>query len=715
MKRPFNYRESHEKRDAFRVGFTSLSAVAMIGARRYEATIEDLSPGGAGLAFSAVGPGLEKGRNGELSMGSGAYANVSLPFFILNRTLSPTSPRVRCQVRFDAPSSSGLRGLSGLIVPRYLEEDADLRAMEAPDIEIRGVDQVRRLLGSTLVKPGRAIGMWRGDHLLLKNAVPVGLERDAVGTVLVIKLPRPCSSYGDLKAPLRLSYSGELALHFMDIEELDGDGDMLRCRVPGTVAVVVRRLNPRLGVNPGQLSLDFAHPRINSLYLSKQPTDMSLNGLSFPVIPDQDLLFPGESIRDVRVSSGDFHITTQAVIRSLRADDRGNFRFGLELLTSLDENVERQWGRLLYRQQYPLMALGQKKRVADNFDVMERSGYLAKIGALQRERVIERYTRTWSRLAGHEELATFMFYPDPEKAADSSIGTVSFSRLFSKLWVVHQLGIDKDYEARDPRLLFEVGKQLYGGIAAYTYNTNCPYFIAEFKAWQPWNVTIVRDFIDSYVGDIKFLFDIADLFRNTGSVSDGPLAEVDTAAVRQARPDDLEMLGRLLKAKLSPIECDGFDYTPGELTLSVIRGLYDKAGVLRRRDILVAGEGKERGFAVCEVTEPGVNLFGIFNRVRLFLDDVPLEKQEAVVEVLLAKAMRIYEAEGIERYVVLDHERAFSRERDPRDYKPNPMYARCGLTYVEAIWRWLAPREVLPFYRNHMTESISAFLSDERQ
>lgn|GEM_PF-3748747 len=128
---------------------------------------------------------------------------------------------------------------------------------------------------------------------------------------------------------------------------------------------------------------------------------------------------------------------------------------------------------------------------------------------------------------------------------------------------------------------------------------------------------------------------------------------------------------------------------------------YASAGLFRAREIIACGEGDALGFAICEMTDAGINLFGLFNEVRLFLDLVPEDAQVDVAQALAIEAARRYRQRGISRFVLADHELRESFKT---------ALAAAGFDFVEPVWRFITPREIMPYYRSFMNELITAFI-----
>ena len=703
MKRPEFRSSAGEQRDGARVSFGDLSGVAVLGTCRCRARVADLSPGGASLEVSDAPPELPRG--GTLHLDVARDAPVAMPFLILRQRSERITRKVFIQVRFDTLQAPDLRLLSGLIVPRLLEADADAGFEGEPDVEVSGVERIGKLLAASLVGSRRRMRLHAGGRPIA-SGLPVLSVEHPDEPVLVMGAPR---------APLdtarhtsfRLSFSGQFALYYFDASLLDADAQRLRFAVPDRLFLQIRRLNPRVDIVDGSLSMEFAHPRLADTLVTKHPIDLSLNGMSFPVNLDTDVLFPGERLSDVVISGPDeAEVRARAVIRSLRTDAEGSLRYGVEIYPEDNHQSRRRWGRLLFSRQYPRIALGTMRRVRENFEVLARSGYLDKVGEAAAVELGRSYERVWSRLAEDDDLGIYLFFPDPDRSEEVPIGTISSTRICSDLWAVHQFAIDKVYEEREPKLLFGALMQLTSAISTYIYATDCRFFSAEVKAFTRWNRTWMKDFLDSFRVCVPQRFDVGDMFR--ASRPDLSVLDPDEVArLRPATDADLDAFSALAERVLEPVEVDALDYRRSRVDLAQIKAFYARKALRRDRRIVVWEHDGVRAFAVCEVLENAVNLYGFFNRARLFLHDVPARDRERVGIALLFGARHVYQEMGELRFLVIDYDRPQNTEPDPPDYAPNPLYVKAGFRYVEALWRTLASRDLLPYFRNHMTEVIA--------
>lgn len=700
VKRP-NYRsEPDNKRTAERVS-TDLLANLRIGARSFGATVEDLSPAGARVTTSSVRGMLADG--GEMSFSARPDVPYSVPFSIVART-DTAADRTTLQVRFRDVSRDSLRALSTILVPHYTNRKGATYE-KRPGVLIEGFDHVATFLAYNLMRKGRTLSIVKDERVVLTGlrveAIDPATRRlscrspDALG--LKEKLP---------DAPFRLVFAGELAVSTFEVSHATRERDLLIVDIPDHAEQRLSRLTPRVPVAKGRVELAFRHPRLESLDVSIPLEELSYGGFSFSAVMDDVLLFLGERIDEVVLRTDRNEYGASATVRNMRPDQDGQHRLGMQFETTDDDQPIDQWWHVLFGIEYPEVATASTATLEPNYGVLERSGYIAKTGAIDLEELHDGYNATWKKLAKRKDLAAFVLYPKDSARPE---GTMSLNRLYPDMWAVHHLAIDRTGSARDKAGLFAVAEQIFGGMATYMYYNDTKYFLACFQAFADWNITLFQSFLRTLKEPINNIFDVYDLYRWVGpDVSEGRSQDgavlTHGLAARVATSQDIEAFRRLIVDSMSAFERDAYSYDADDVLLKDFSTRYTRDKLLRRRVILAVGETPNVGYAVCELVQPGLNVFEIFNNVRLFIDNVPTVQRTAAISALASSSSEIYQAEGLPRFFLADHDRSAEHRN---------VLHQAGYVHVEPIWRWLSCREVLPYYRNYVNEAIVAYLRGE--
>jgi hypothetical protein len=696
--------EPDDKRTAARVS-TDLSVDVRVGTRAFRGSVEDLSPAGARISL----PGLKGlvSDAGEVDFAPGPGLPTTIPFHVVTRTDSVVD-RTTLQVRFGAPSRATLKVLSNILVPHYTSRPASNAPDRRPGVRIEGLAHVLGFLGYNLLRKRRTLSVVKDDRVIL-----TGLRAESVDPghrTLTCRTSDPLTLKQALpEAPFRMVFTGDLAISSFEVTRADRDRDLLIVEVPEVAEQRLSRLTPRVPVQKGLVEIAFRHPRLDAYDVSIPLEELSYGGFSFAAQADDVLLFLGERLDEVVLRTGSREYEASAVVRNMRPDQGGLHRLGLQFEDADEAARGEDWWHALFGLEYPRLDTAAAETLEPNFGVLERSGYIAKTGVIDLEGLHDDYRATWNKLARRKDLAAFVLYP---RGPEQPQGTMSLNRLYPNMWVVHHLAIDRTGPARDKTGLFAVADQIFGGMATYMYYNDTRYFLACFQAFADWNITLFHSFLKTLVEPIPNIFDVYDLYRWVGPEltmarqrSHGPL--LDTYVPRHATPHDLALFRKTVTERMSRFERDAYAYADDDLLLQSITRLYERDGMLRSREILVVGQAPHVGFAVCELVQPGLNVFEIFNSVRLFVDDIPEAHRHAAVSALAQASADVYRRAGLPRFFLADHDRSPEHRS---------VLQQAGFVHVEPIWRWLSCREVLPYYRNYVNEAIVAYLrSDARQ
>jgi hypothetical protein len=681
-----------EKRTAARVAFRDLSANVILGSGRHRVEVEDLSP--AGARFTVHGLTGIHARGGELRLRLAAGNEVALPFVFVHLTPDAVHSRVVAQACFTDLAPGHLRDLSRLIVPRFVDSGDDRPSFVA-DIVVRGRQRVFSFLSIYVLARGRQLRVYHGGQATPHTVTPLWIDDEDGRYVLVARLDDPDIPDDVLRAPLRLAFSGGFSLAFFDAQRVRRHGDEVRFHLPDVLAQSIGRRAPRIVIEPGMLQAEISHPRLSDVTLRKDPTDLSYGGLSFTVDPEQDLLFPGERLHEMVLRGKRTELLAHGVVRSVRRDVEGRFRFGLEL-EPVNGTGDRQWASDFFSLQFPMLLAARPDTVSENFRLLHESGYTRQVDPRYFDQARASYCRAWEGIAERKNLADFLVYIDLD--AKKNLGTVSLNRIFNDVWQVHHLGIVRDPGLTDKFSLFEIARDIYVGAASYVWYNQIKYFCITMTAEHEWNKLFYKAFLESLQHQgLPSQFDTCRVFRY--SVQGQP--PLPPGEVRAATQEELGILAERLAAALTPTEMDACEYSRSRLELKEFEAECAAAGLVRRRVILVTGQAPHLGFAVCELMDPGVNLFGFFNSVRMVLDDVPAAQRDAAARALLAGAMHEYHQAGVPRFVVSDYS---------LDEGLKTVLEGMGFSLADTVWRWLASREIVPYYMNYLNETMMAFL-----
>jgi hypothetical protein len=161
----------------------------------------------------------------------------------------------------------------------------------------------------------------------------------------------------------------------------------------------------------------------------------------------------------------------------------------------------------------------------------------------------------------------------------------------------------------------------------------------------------------------------------------------ETLQVTPAQAGDGPRIAAFFAAEPSGAAHWSDDLSADALSLCELEQAYAALGLERRRELLtVRRDGALVGFAMLELSSPGLNLSELTSSFRIF----SLIADQAVKTALVIAARRRYAALGRGRCVAL---------ADPRD---RPLYERLGFTCTKQYTCWTWHRSLFPQFCEHV-------------
>jgi hypothetical protein len=134
------------------------------------------------------------------------------------------------------------------------------------------------------------------------------------------------------------------------------------------------------------------------------------------------------------------------------------------------------------------------------------------------------------------------------------------------------------------------------------------------------------------------------------SGTDAPYAPDPGMTVRPATPADHPRIEAHFVASRDAVLLRSDDLTSPHLLLDELSAVYRDLGLERRREVLVAERnGHFMGFALLEISSPGLNFSELTNTFRVFVSD----GGERAKQALVARARERYRELGFERAIGL--------------------------------------------------------------
>ncbi|HEX6242159.1 MAG TPA: PilZ domain-containing protein [Polyangiales bacterium] len=415
---------------------------------------------------------------------------------------------------------------------------------------------------------------------------------------------------------------------------------------PAWIGKLARR-RARRAQAPAELSLVLRNRSPND---SPQPLklhDLSRTGLSFRVPQPAQPFRVGATLDFGLLLSGQERGSYRGSVRNVRtADDGADVVIGLSF-ERLSPQEQLALSTLLDTVLYP-STLG---RARDVWNVFERSGYLHLSGKAPRDFDPLRapFLRVARALEGAPEVGTIAHWPNK----GSIQATVSHLKVYQSSWLLCQVSKAKaeGISADGRRGLWEMYLRIYEG-AQSDKDTRWLLVYVQDSAprWsRELHVELPRRFLAS--GDACLLPFRALEIR----VDAGLRARAEEAAgVRVVRADYATACGAVRDlSRVRPAQyLDALDLTEARFALDGVRLCWERAGLERERQLLVAYEGDVRcALAVVETAEVGCHLYGLLDCLRMY----PLRPGgERAFGSLLREAQRWFAARKRDSFVYLE-------------------------------------------------------------
>jgi hypothetical protein len=262
---------------------------------------------------------------------------------------------------------------------------------------------------------------------------------------------------------------------------------------------------------------------------------------------------------------------------------------------------------------------------------------------------------------------------------EAILGHISTLRLYRKTWLIQHLASLPQVDALFAAEVLNLGLIEY--LEQMPELEWCRVFFRPNNRW-PARVfgTFARRLAEPSLSDLrKFHYCVGP----TSTVSEAPWG----FRIFEAKRTHLEEIQRFFLSQGRLIALQADDLSLDRLRLTEIQRLYDLSGLERRREILVAERGSSfAGFALLEVSSPGLNLSELTNH---FSVHTPGEDPEAQRALILA-ARRRYAALGRAMCVSLS-------END--DFK---IHEEAGLHKLKEYLCWTGHRSLLRAYSDYV-------------
>jgi len=681
-----------ERRDSYRFEVDEEEVLVDLPFRGPRATFRDLSGSGGGLLIRGEIPGTLDDLSVILQLGDFDPFRARL---VEVRRFGSEEGVSRVGVRFDVSDPRAMASLSRFLVERFLRESRQaekILANRGRSLASVRRDRVRRLLLFHGVRRGQAMHVYGGADcrplLLRVLGLTVKDARELIGAEVV------AGTAGMLERGREYTFGlpGSNAVNYFSAAVYRLEGRAVWITLPEDIRQTGYRGSLR--VHPEErLALVFNHPRLSGMVIEKQVLDVSGRGLSFPIEPGRDMLYPGEPIGEVLVRLPGHAVRARAVVRGMDAGSTG-LSCGVELVDFRAAEDRECWTRFVFTAVHPRLRLGRIEMIGDAWDALCSSGYLDEITPDLQAKLSRQFFVSWESHTEKTEVARFFMLYKGEKP----IGTLAANLLYPGTWLIHHLGID-EAERRSRKQLFGLAREMYAGNAfLLEHLAESEHFVIYVNAEKAWTEMMYGRFLRSYRKTRDYVYDGYRVYKCRPEGAPTP-PRTDPGDL-QVVEGDARLLGLLsdhLARNLPEVEYDAFCYDEERIALDRFAEDCRAKGYERERRVYFAiEEGRPLAALVAESGNEGLNIFSLFNRCWVFNMIPEAGCDVRIKEQLLRRAVRHYHGVGKQEFVLLGG----------HDGEPEELLEQIGLSPVADGRRWIARRSVLPAYLNYIEEFL---------
>ncbi len=426
-----------------------------------------------------------------------------------------------------------------------------------------------------------------------------------------------CEDLLESNPQMEIYLSGYNSVYFSKVSNLGVKGVEFRSEVPKVLLRYRHRFQRRLQA-PDEFEIEIRHPRLACLNFKAALHDMSYQGVSFRAPFYEWWLRTCKTVEGIIRFRGRYVWRGSARIRYVRVVRMStdvemdlSIAYLLQLL-HVNQASKQNWEKIVNRYLHP--NTGCDAIWTDEiWSLYQDSGYFRLSGKspIDFDDLRVDFGRTNRLLDAWPELGCRIVWFS-ESGVDA---TLSVTRQYKYTWLFHQLAKRRRMKNGDTSkgALGDVYRRAFEYMQA---QQDFHWHLGYFEAGVGWHHRILSGFFDRYKNSPHVFIEPFRLMEFTCSqrLSFSGLYRIDTA-------DDAETSQLLdwLNAHRPTVYREALDYVPERMGLDYMKAIMKGAGFASERKILVAGKnGRMVASAVCESGQNGLNLFRLYDGVRMF-------------------------------------------------------------------------------------------------
>ncbi len=683
---------TEDRRDSYRFLMEKEDVYIENPSSFFRARIDNISASGSGLTL--LGGKIDELEKGPVFLKLGPYP--ALETRIIPTRIIDQNGFINVGGRFQDMEQEALRSLSRFLAECFLENSQRLafrRSDIGPLINRKHRKAISELLRYHCIFQSRPLTIYYNDHPLPSRLLIRNLSEEADHHYFRALMVAGKEVHVETGREYDFTFAGSNAVNYFKSKLSRIESDSLIFNLPTFIHQSGFRDSLRVSPNPSnRIELILRHPRLHGISLTKPVIEMSARGVVFPILPESDVLFPGESLSGTIINLPEGPVRVEGTIRSIRDQD-GQPAYGFEIIRYFNEDEKTRWLRHIFLTTYQRLKIGKKEDASAFWSVLESSNYIKnEVTPSLVPLIRRRFFIAWDKHSENPWITHNLLFYRKQKP----VAAISISRIYPKTSLGHHMSVDNKIR----KGFFDVGREVICGMTYITRHLlTTEYYISYFYADKTYNRLMFKGFLRRYPINEDFLYDRYHLYKclieKAGNENaDHWPGDVD---ITPGDPGLLRILSSHLKDNLSKIEYEAFSYSAHEITLESFSEQCLSYGYERKRRIFFAlKKGIPLAALIAETGDEGINTFNLLNCCWVVFLEPMADQDEQLLDLLMKRTIRFYREEGKNEFIFME----------ASDSKPRSHMEKYGVRYVTDGMRWLGNDRLLSAYLNYIEETL---------
>jgi hypothetical protein len=409
----------------------------------------------------------------------------------------------------------------------------------------------------------------------------------------------------------------------------------LRLRLPVVIEETQKRSSPRYHLTVDQPIAVRLTSTLLAAPVPHQVRDLSGAGFSFELDAAVDVFPPGMCFTQIELRVGDEQIHCKGQVKNLARipNAPGKLRCGVEFV-GLDEGARVHLADLIMRSRFPSLQDGRSVSFDELWNFFRETRFMYPEKQERLASILPELRKTIERLNSRP---TKLFKSVVFSKGGQVVGYVSGLRAYRNTWLSQHLAASQGGQG---------GRLLNFGLAEYFgQNVDLEYFKIFYRPENRWPARVfggfARNISDSNLSDLR-------TYGYFTIESDPELVPRDQSIeVFEPSDNDLRVVERRFVEMEHGLILKANDLTCNALRLAELNEHYKELGLHRRRHMLLAvRDDAPVGFALAEISSPGLNLSELLSAFSIHLLPTAMDQAPQVRNSLLHALLGVYRKAG---------------------------------------------------------------------